>query len=65
VADPDPAPNTPSIDPLDADNILVPTIDGESITIDLDDYLPDPNGDTLTITPGTLPAGATCTVQCY
>ena len=59
VADPDPAPDTPSIDPFDADNILVPTIDGQSITIDLDDYLPDPNGDTLTITPGTLPAGAT------
>ena len=59
VADPDPAPNTPSIDPFDADNILVPTIDGESITIDLDQYLPDPNGDTLTITPGTLPLGAT------
>jgi len=59
VADPDPTPGTPSIDPLDTDNILVPTIDGQSITIDLDDYLPDPNGDSLTIVPKSLPAGAT------
>ena len=29
------------------------------ITIDLDLYLTDPNGHALTITPGTLPAGAT------
>ena len=59
VADPDPTPGTPSVDPLDSDNILVPTIDGQSITIDLDDYLPDPNGDPLTIIPDSLPAGAT------
>ena len=59
VIDPDPAPGTPSIDPLDAENIIVPAVDGTPVTIDLDDYLTDPNGDPLTITPGTLPAGAT------
>ena len=59
VVDTDPTPGTPSIDPLDAGNIIVPAIDGQPITIDLDDYLTDPNGHALTITPGTLPAGAT------
>ena len=59
VEDPDPASGTPSIDPLDAENIIVPAVDGQPITIDLDDYLTDPNGHALTITPGTLPAGAT------
>ena len=58
VTDPDPAPGTPFIDPLDAENIIVPAVDGQPLTIDLDDYLTDPNGDLLTITPGTLPAGA-------
>ena len=59
VVDPDPTPGTPSIDPLDAENIIVPAVDGQPVTIDLDDYLTDPNGHALTITPGTLPAGAT------
>ena len=59
VDDPDPTPGTPSIDPLDANNILVPAVDGKLVTIDLADYLSDPNGDALTITEGTLPAGAT------
>ena len=59
VVDPDPTPGTPSIDPLDLENIVVPAVDGTPVTIDLDDYLTDPNGDPLTITPGTLPAGAT------
>ena len=58
VVDPDPMPGTPSIDPLDAENIIVPAVDGQPLIIDLDDYLTDPNGDSLTITPGTLPAGA-------
>ena len=44
---------------MDAENIIVPAVDGTPVTIDLDDYLTDPNGDTLTITPGTLPVGAT------
>ena len=39
VIDPDPTPGTPSIDPLDAENIIVPAVDGTAITIDLDDYL--------------------------
>ena len=59
VTDPDPTPGTPSVDPLDAENIIVPAIDGQPITIDLGDYLTDPNGHALTITPGALPAGAT------
>ena len=59
VMDPDPTPGTPSIDPLDAENIIVPAVDGQPITIDLDDYLTDPNGHALSVTPGTLPAGAT------
>ena len=59
VIDPDPTPGTPSIDPLDAENIIVPAVDGTAITIDLDDYLSDHNGDLLTITAGSLPAGAT------
>ena len=59
VIDPDTAPGTPSIDPLDTENIIVPAVDGTPVTIDLDDYLTDPNSDPLTITPGTLPAGVT------
>jgi len=59
VIDPDPAPGTPSIDPLDAENIIVPAVDGTPVTIDLDDYLTDPNIDPLTITPVALPPGAT------
>ena len=59
VEDLDPTPGTPSVDPLDAENIIVPAIDGQPITIDLSDYLTDPNGHALTITPGALPAGAT------
>ena len=59
LVDPDPTAGSPSIDPLDGENILVPAVDGTIVTIDLDDYLNDPNGDPLTITPGTLPAGAT------
>ena len=39
VIDPDPTPGTPSLDPLDAENIIVPAVDGQPITIDLDDYL--------------------------
>ena len=59
VIDPDPTPGTPSIDPLDLENIIVPAVDGQPVSIDLDDYLTDQNGDALTITPGTLPTGAT------
>ena len=58
VVDPDPTAGTPFIDPLDVENVIVPAVDGQPVTIDLDDYLTDPNGDTLTVTPGTLPAGA-------
>ena len=59
VEDPDPTPGTPSIDPMDAENIFVPATDGEPVTIDLDDYLGDNNGDPLIITAGTLPPGVT------
>ena len=59
VIDPSPAPGSPSIDPSDSENIIVPAVDGQPVTIDLDDYLTDANGDPLTITVGTLPPGAT------
>ena len=59
VVDPDPTPGTPSIDPADFENIIVPAVDGTPITIDLDDYLSDPEGDSLTITPDSLPTEAT------
>ena len=54
-----PAPGAPSVDPLNPTNIIVPAVDGTSITLDLNDYLTDPNADVLTITPDTLPVGAT------
>ena len=54
----DPVPGSgPFLDPSDPENIIVPAVDGEEIVIDLDDYLIDPNGDSLTITPDSLPAG--------
>ena len=59
VEDIDTAPGTPVIDPVDTQNILVPAVDGEPVTIDLDEYLVDPNGDQITIDPGSLPEGAT------
>ena len=52
-------PGTPVVDPLDPQNILVPALDGEAVTVDLTDFLVDPNGDPLTIVPDTLPEGAT------
>ena len=58
VVDPDPTAGTPSIDPEDSENIIVPAVDGTPITIDLDDYLSDPENDSLTITPDALPTGA-------
>ena len=59
VVDPDPTPGTPSIDPADFENIIVPAVDGTPVTIDLDDYLSDPEGDSLTISPDALPPEAT------
>ena len=50
VMDPDPTSGTPSLDPLDSQNIIVPAVDGQPITIDLDDYLTDPNGHCLLYT---------------
>ena len=61
LVDIDLAPGTPSVDPLDPMNIIVPAVDGTSLTIDLDEFLTDPNGQPLTIIPGALPAGATFT----
>ena len=34
VTDPDPTPGTPSIDPLDLENIIVPAVDGTIVIID-------------------------------
>ena len=62
VTDPDTTPGTPFIDPLVADQIVIPAVDGIAVTIDLDDYLSDPNGDPVTIIPGILPPGATFNV---
>ena len=59
VVDPDPTPGTPIIDPTNPNNVLVPGVDGTPITIDVTEYFTDPNGDPLTITPGTLPPGVT------
>ncbi len=62
VVDPDPTPGTPSIDPADPTNLLVPAVDNVPLSVDLDDYYTDPNtGDTLTITPDLtgLPAWVT------
>jgi uncharacterized repeat protein (TIGR01451 family) len=55
----DQAPDAPSIDPADPNNIIVPAIDGQPLTIDLDEYLIDPEGDGLTIDFESLPEGAT------
>ena len=52
LTDPDPTPGTPSIDPGNPTNLLVPAVDNVPVAVDLDNYFTDPNtGDTLTITP--------------
>jgi large repetitive protein len=58
LVDTDLTPGTPSIDPLDPNNLLVPAVDNVPLTLDLDTYIVDPNGDTLTFTPNLsgLPA---------
>ena len=62
IIDPDPTPGTPSIDPGNPNNLLVPAVDNVPVAVDLDDYFTDPNtGDVLTITPDLtgLPAWVT------
>jgi VCBS repeat-containing protein len=61
LVDIDLTPGTPSIDPLDPMNLIVPALDNVPLTLDLDTYIVDPNGDTLTFTPNLtgLPAWLT------
>jgi large repetitive protein len=47
--DPDPK-NPPTVDPLDPTKLLVPATDNVPLTLDLDEYFSDPNGDPLTLT---------------
>ena len=51
LVDPDPTAGTPSIDPLDPNNLLVPATDNVALTLDLTPYYEDPESDALTITP--------------
>ena len=51
LIDPDPTAGTPSIDPADPSNLLVPAVDNTPLTLVASDYFTDPNGDPLTITP--------------
>ena len=55
----EPEPGAPTEDPENTNNIIVPAVDGESLTIDLDEFLVDPNGDELTVDFESLPDGAT------
>ena len=49
--DPDPGdPTTPEPDPLDPNNLIVPGTDNVALTLDLNDYYDDPNGDPLSYT---------------
>ncbi|OOG87913.1 hypothetical protein B0E41_03070, partial [Hydrogenophaga sp. A37] len=59
LTDPDPTPGTPSIDPGDPNNLLVPAVDNVPVSVDLDSYFTDPNtGDVLTFTPDLSAAPA-------
>ena len=62
LGDPDPTPGTPSIDPLNPNNLVIPAVDAVAFApVDLDDYIKDPNtGDTLTYTvnPADVPTWA-------
>ena len=62
LGDPDPTPGTPSVDPLNPNNLVIPAVDAVAFApVDLDDYITDPNtGDTLTYTvnPADVPTWA-------
>ena len=58
LADPDPTPGTPSINPADPSNLLVPAVDNVAVSVPLATYFSDPNGDPLTITPNLTGAPA-------
>jgi VCBS repeat-containing protein len=51
LEDPDTTPGTPFVDPLDDTNLTVPAVDNVAVSIDLDNYFTDADGDILTITP--------------
>ena len=54
LVDPDPTPGTPSI--VDPTHLLVPATDNVAVSIDLDSYFNDPNGDPLSFSVGALPS---------
>jgi large repetitive protein len=58
MIDPDPAVGTPSIDPANPNNLLVPAVDNVPLTLAAGSYFTDPNGDPLTITPDLTGAPA-------
>jgi len=51
LVDPDLTPGTPFVNPLDATNLIVPAVDNVLVSVDLDSYIVDPNGHTLTFSP--------------
>ncbi len=51
LADPDPTPGTPFIDPGDPGTLHVPATDNVTVAVPLDFYFADPNGDPLSYTP--------------
>ena len=51
LVDNDLTPGTPFVNPLDATNLIVPATDNIPLSLDLDTYIVDANGDTLTFTP--------------
>ncbi len=51
-------PTTPEPDPLDPNNLIVPGTDNVALTLDLNDYYDDPNGDPLSYTVDMT--GGTC-----
>ena len=55
---PTPGPDRPYINPSDPNDLVVPAVDRVAVSIDLDSYFTDANGDPLAFTVGTLPSWA-------
>ena len=56
---PTPGPDRPYINPSDPNDLVVPAVDRVSVSIDLDSYFTDANGDPLAFAVGTLPSWVT------
>ena len=56
TTDPDPTAGTPYVDPGNSSNIIVPATDNVAVSIDLDLYFTDANGDPRSFSVGTLPS---------